>query len=75
MAKFTYDDIVKAKPMAEPKARPGEQAWVVAVLENRIHSPLKQFPPGVVYTVEFEDGDAINVHEDDLELVEKTDRT
>lgn len=73
MAKFTYNDIVKAKLTADKKARPGERAWVIAVLENRSHFPLKQFAPGVVYSVEFEDGEAVDVHEDDLELVEKTD--
>jgi hypothetical protein len=68
MARFTYNDIVKAKPTADKKARPGERAWVIAVLENRTHSPLKQFPPGVIYSVEFEDGEATEVHEDDLEI-------
>ncbi len=72
MAKFTYNDIVKAKPTAGVKARPGERAWIVAVLEDRLHFSLKQFPAGVVYSVEFEDGEAIDVHEDDLELVEKS---
>ncbi|MGH6846356.1 MAG: hypothetical protein ACREC0_02630 [Methylocella sp.] len=62
---------MKTKPTADQKARPGERAWVIAVLEDRSHFPLKQFAPGVVYTVEFEGGEAINVHEDDLELVEK----
>ena len=71
MAKFTYNDIVKAKHTADQTARPGQRAWIIGVLENRTHFPLKQFPPGVVYTVEFEGGEAVNVHEDDLELVEK----
>lgn len=69
MSKFTYDDIVKATKAAGQSARPGEKAWVVAVLENRVHFPLKHFKPGVIYTVEFEDGEAVEVHEDDLELV------
>jgi len=73
MAKYTYNDIVTAKSTASPVARPGEKAWVIAVLENRTHFPLKEFPPGVVYTVEFEGGDAVNIHEDDLEIVEKAD--
>ncbi len=71
MAKFTYSDIVKARPIADKKLRPGTRAWVVGVLEDRTHFPLEQFTPGVVYTVEFEDGEAVNVHEDDLGLVEK----
>jgi hypothetical protein len=71
MAKFTYNDIVRAKPTADRRARPGERAWVVAVLENREQFPLKQFPVGIIYSIEFEDGNAIDVHENDLELVER----
>jgi len=73
MTKFTYDDIVKAKSGTATQLRPGERGWIVAVLEDRRRIPLPQFPPGVVYTMEFEDGAAVNVHEDDLELVEKRD--
>jgi hypothetical protein len=73
MTKFTYDDIVMAKQGAAAELRPGERAWIIAVLEDRRKVPLSQFPPGVVYTMEFEDGAAVNVHEGDLELVEKRD--
>jgi len=71
MPKFTYDDIVKAKSTANSLARPGQRAWVVAVVADRVNFPLLQFPPGVVYSIEFEDGQAIDIHEDDLEIVEK----
>lgn len=67
MPRFTYDDIVRIRETAPTIARRGEKAWIVAVTEDRRRFPLKQFPPGVVYTVEFEGGDAIDVHEDDLE--------
>jgi hypothetical protein len=67
VAKFAYDDIVKIKSSADLKYRPGEKGWVVAVIEDRNHFPLRQFPPGVVYSVEFENGDALDVFEDDLE--------
>ena len=67
MTKFTYDDVVRAKPTANRKARPGTRAWVVAVIKDRKSFPLNQFPPGVIYSVEFEDGTSIEIHEDDLE--------
>jgi hypothetical protein len=67
MPKFTYSDIVKARSTADAKFRPGERAWVIAVLDNRVHNPFVRFPPGVMYTVEFEDGEAVDVHEDYLE--------
>lgn len=67
MAKFTYSDIVRARSSADSTCRPGERAWVIAVIDNRVHFPLRQFPPGVVYSVEFEGGKAVNIHEDELE--------
>ena len=66
MPKFTYNDVVMARPTAGSHLRPGEKAWVIAVIDNRVHFPLKQFPLGVVYSIEFEDGEAVDVHEDDL---------
>jgi hypothetical protein len=68
MARFICDDIVIIRDSAPAVERRGEKAWVIAVLEDRVRFPLKQFPPGVVYAVEFEGGDAIDVHEDDVEL-------
>jgi hypothetical protein len=77
MSKFTYDDIVRVKPTVKAwldvpgfrKSGPriGERAWVFAVRENQARAP---FLPGTIYGVEFEDGDALEVHEDDLELIE-----
>jgi hypothetical protein len=67
MARFTYDDIVVLRDTARVAERRGERAWVVAVLEDRVRFPLSQFPPGVIYSVEFEGGDAIQVHEDEIE--------
>jgi hypothetical protein len=67
--KFTYDNIVCARSGADISLRPGERAWVVAVEEERRGAYYEKFPPGVVYTIEFNDGSSIEVHEDDLELV------
>ena len=69
MPRFTYDDIVKVRETAPIVARRGEKAWIVGVTEDRTRFPRKQFPPGVIYTIEFEGGDSVDVHEDDLEPV------
>jgi hypothetical protein len=68
-AKFTYNNIVKAKQGSPSILRSGEKAWVVGVVEveKRNGSYFDQFPPGVIYTIEFEDGASIDAHEDDLE--------
>ena len=66
MPKYTYSDVVRARPTADDRLRPNEKAWVVGVIENRVHFPLKKFPPGVIYTIEFEDGVSVDAHEDDL---------
>ena len=63
MTKFKYDDVVVISSDAPDEFRPKAKAWVVAVLENRDRTPLKNLPPGVIYTVEFEDGAAIDIPE------------
>jgi hypothetical protein len=70
MAKFNYDDIVRIKvgAMTSANANRRDRAWVVAVIEDRERFPLSQFPPGVVYSIEFEDGTAVDIQENDLEL-------
>ncbi|WP_144436619.1 hypothetical protein [Lysobacter antibioticus] len=68
MGKFTYDDVVRIVETADESLRPGSVGWVVGVFEERpVGSYFSQFPPGVVYTVEYEDGEAKEVHEDFLE--------
>ena len=69
MGKFTYDDIVIVRDSALAEQRPGARAWVIAVFDGRKSRPGKHFdnfPEGVVYTVEFDDGATAEVHEDDL---------
>lgn len=65
--KFDYDDIVVVKDSAAKQFRPGERAWVVGVVADRAQFELEQFPAGVIYTVEFEDGSAVDIHEDDIQ--------
>ena len=64
---FTYDDIVTIRKDAPPKFRPGEKAWIVGVFTDRDRYKFEEFPPGTVYMIEFEGGDAVDVHDSLLE--------
>ncbi len=68
MTKFTWGDSVRISEDAPANFRPGSRAEVVGIseLRQRHGSYLQQFPSGVVYTVEFEDGSDADVHEDHL---------
>jgi len=71
MAKFTWGDSVLIAEDAPANARPGSPAGIVGISEkhNRHGSYLQDFPDGVVYTVEFEDGEDAEVHEDHIVLL------
>ena len=68
--KFSWNDIVTAKPNAAKELRPGEQAWIVGMSEEKHRSGefSVRFPAGWVYTIEFEDGTSANASETDLVL-------
>jgi len=68
VAKYTWDDRLKIVDHASPEHRPGATVWIVGVYEgpSRRGSFYDQFPPGTVYTVEFEDGLSTSVHESEL---------
>lgn len=66
MTKFTYDDIVKVVVQAPEALRPGKRAWIVGVFDDRPGSYFDKFPPGTVYSIEFEDGSSLEIHESDL---------
>jgi hypothetical protein len=68
MTKYSYNDIVTAKPNAPSELRPGERAWVVGISEqkDRKGEYLTKFPSGTVYLVEFEDGSSVSISESDL---------
>lgn len=68
---FTYNDLVSVVRGSPLELRPGEPASVVAVIVDRRGSHFDQFPPGVVYSIEFEDGVCIDVHESILEPVKE----
>lgn len=63
-AGFDYGALVSAAG-GVPPVRVGARAWVVGIsLEGeRRGAFLEKFPAGIVYTIEFEDGDATDVHE------------
>ena len=63
MTKFRYNDLVKVIDGLEASFRPAEKGVIVAIISDRTRWPLGEFPPGVVYSVEFEDGVAIDLHE------------
>jgi hypothetical protein len=69
MNKFVYDDVIRIRSDAHQKFRSGERAWVVGVIteDRRLGSHYEQFPLGTIYTIEFEDGDSIDIHEDGIE--------
>ena len=64
MAKFTYNDIVRVRPGSAATPR-RDRAWVVGIFEKHLY--FDKFPEGDFYTIEFEDGTSIEVHEDELE--------
>jgi hypothetical protein len=65
--KFSYDDVVRVRTSANTGLRPGAKAWVVGIFETRLGPYFDRFPEGIVYTIEFEDGSSIEIHEEDLE--------
>jgi hypothetical protein len=66
---FTYNDTVRVKHSASANLRAGDLAWVVGIHTEagRAGEFLKEFPHGVVYTIEFEDGSSVEIHESLLE--------
>lgn len=65
---FNYDDVVRVVANAEQMYRPGAIAWVVAVFHQKPEgASFDGFPDGVVYSIEFEDGEAIDIPECMLE--------
>ena len=69
MSKFTFNDIVQTREDAPKDVRPGQRASVFMVWlpQDRDGSYYAKFPPGTVYSIEFQDGDAVDVHETWLE--------
>lgn len=68
---LTYNDTVIVKPDAPAGFRPGAKAAVIGITlpGERRGAHFEQFPEGVIYLVEFEDGEALDVHGSWLEIV------
>ncbi len=64
MAPFSYNDTVRVKQVAPARCRPGELASVVGISieAERSGEFLKAFPHGILYTIEFEDGNSVELH-------------
>lgn len=69
---MTYDDTVRVRMTAPLRERRGALASVCGVTPpaQRREGHWEQFPPGTVYLVEFEDGEALDVHESWIERAE-----
>lgn len=68
--KYSYDDVVRIRSTTNAVTRFGERAWIVGIFTTRpVGDYFGNFPPGIVYSVEFEDGSSTEVHEDDLDLL------
>ncbi|OBP17060.1 hypothetical protein A5320_21495 [Rheinheimera sp. SA_1] len=69
MSKFKIDDTVKTKNVTHLQHFHGQIGSVINVFVDRpAGKHFEQFPEGVVYAVEFENGEAIDIHESDLDL-------
>jgi len=68
---FAYGDLVRVKTDAPAGMRPGRMASVVGITSEdaKSGSHFDQFPAGTICLVEFEDGEAIDVHESMLETL------
>jgi len=68
-AKFNYNDIVMVSLTASERLRPGAKAWVVGVTaeDERRGAYYETFRPGNVYTIEFDDGASVDIHEDEID--------
>lgn len=69
---FTHAGTVLVKSGAPAEMRPGQMASVIGITIDgeRVGSHFGRFPAGTVYLVEFEDGDALDIHESMLEAQE-----
>jgi hypothetical protein len=68
---LTHGDRVMVKPDAPERFRPGAKAWVIGITPpgERRGTHFEPFPEGVIYLVEFENGEARDVHGSWLEIV------
>ena len=72
MRMFTYGDSVLVKANAPAEMRPGQKASVIGITteHERSGSHFDQFPAGTIYLVEFEGGEALDIHGGMLQSLE-----
>jgi hypothetical protein len=63
MKKPTYRDVVRVRSNAPAEYRPGSTGSVIGITRNYKKLKYKNFPPGTVYLVEFDNGEAIDIPE------------
>jgi hypothetical protein len=68
VSKFTWGDGARIESEAPDCLRPGSAVAIVGVVEQheRRGTHFDSFAEGVIYTVEFEDGTSLDVHEGHL---------
>lgn len=67
MNKFSIDDTVVVRNVAHLEQYSGQVGSIINIFLDRPSGKhFQQFPDGIVYAVEFESGEAIDVHESDL---------
>lgn len=73
MTRFTWGDRLRVRADAPVDLRPRSTAWVVGVFApgDRRGQHFEQFPDGVVYNIEYEDGSCVDVHEASLEPIDE----
>jgi hypothetical protein len=66
---LNYGDIVRVKIAAPAGMRPGQKASVIGITgkDERSGPHFDQFTAGTIYLLEFEDGEAFDIHEGMLE--------
>lgn len=69
MPRFNWDERIRISDDASAPFRPGTLANIVGIYSgaSRRGQYFDRFAPGTVYTVEFDDGKSVDIHEDDIE--------
>lgn len=60
---FDYNDFVRVIETAPHSLRPGQSGSVIAILEGSKIPIYSSFKSKLVYMIEFEDGDAIDIED------------
>jgi hypothetical protein len=66
MAMFDYNDTVYLLKPGRYDEYLGKGASVIAIFDDRERWVFPELPEGIVYSIEFENGDAIDVHEGEI---------